>query len=364
VKLVPIAPEPPPLASEAPARAIVHISEGVEVQSAAFEPPWVAGARRVMQNFLLRFDGTTLRGYRSDLAMLAEHLGLTPPGERTADQAAAAAGRAIVELFRGGHGVANERAAEWKAAMKRVGLKERTINRRLATLRSMFKVARELEVIDWTLDVRGFTVEATSDREGPSGERIAKIVATLENESTPEAIRDVAIVRLLSIGLRRGEVSSRDLAHVKFDRSALTIRGKKRTQDENVTLPAGELEAIRRWLDVRGREPGPLFTRLHSGVRMSGYDIWNMTRSRGRQVFGDDEKLAPIRPHGLRHNAATRGLDLTQGNVAGVGSLLRQRDLQVVQAYDDKRRDRGGAVAELLSEDLSRQVAALRKEKA
>lgn len=340
-----------------PETALTHESDP-KVELVVADPPWVAGARRVMQNFLVRFDGTTLRGYRSDLAMLAEHLGIVPPArERPAAEAARAAGAAIVELLRGGRGAANEQAAEWKAAMKRAGLKERTINRRLATLRSMFKVARELEVIDWTLDVQGFTVEATSDREGPSGERIARIVATLESDGSPEAVRDVAIVRLLSIGLRRGEVSSRDLAHVRFDRSALTIRGKKRTQDENVTLPAGELEAIRRWVDVRGREPGPLFTRLHSGVRMSGHDIWKMTRARGRQVFGDDEKLAPIRPHGLRHNAATRGLDLTQGNVAGVGSLLRQRDLQVVQAYDDKRRDRGGAVAELLSEDLNRQVA-------
>lgn len=318
----------------------------------------------MMQNFLVRFDGTTLRGYRSDLAMLAEHLGLTPAGsERTAAEAASAAGLAIVELFRGGRGATNERIAVWKAAMKRAGLKERTINRRLATVRSMLKVARELEVVDWTLDVQGFRVELASDREGPSEDRIARILAVLDENVGPEAVRDVAIIRLLRLGLRRGELSSRDLEHVRFDRSTLVIRGKKRTQDEHVTLPADELDAIRNWLEVRGREPGPLFVRLHSGKRMAGHDIWKMTRARGRQVFGDEEKLVPVRPHGLRHNATVSGLDLTKGNTAAVGSLLRHRDIRMVQVYDDRRQDRGGEVAKLLSEDLSRRVSEIKKGK-
>jgi len=318
-----------------------------------------------MQSFLLRFDGTTLRGYRSDLALLAVHLGLaSPANERTPDQAAFAAGHAIVDLLRGGRGSANERIAAWKADMKRAGLKERTVNRRLATVRSMLKVARELEVIDWTLDVQGFRVENVSDREGPTEERIARIVVALDEDGSPEAVRDRAIVRLLRLGLRRGEVSSRDLEHVRFDRSSIVIRGKHRTQDEHVTLPADELEALRKWLEIRGRELGALFVRLHSGKRMTGHDIWKMTRARGKQVFGDDEKLAPVRPHGLRHNATVRALDLTHGNVAATGSLLRHRDIRVVQTYDDRRQDRGGEVAKLLSEDLSKQVAAIKAEKA
>jgi integrase/recombinase XerC len=323
------------------------------------EQPWVVGARRVMQSFLLRFDGTTLRGYRSDLAILAIYLGLVAPAvERDPNQAALAAGRAIVELLRGGRGAANECVAGWKATMKRSGLKERTVNRRLATIRSMLRVARELEVIDWTLDVQGFRVELASDREGPTEEKIARIIEALDEEGTPEAIRDRAIIRLLRLGLRRGEISSRDLEHVSFDRASLTIRGKHRTQDERVTLPEAELEAIRGWLEIRAREPGPLFVRLHSKKRMTGHDIWKMTRARGRQVFGsDEEKLSPIRPHGLRHNATVRALDLTNGNTAAVASLLRHRDIRVVQTYDDKRQDRGGKVAEMLSEDLSRQIA-------
>ena len=324
------------------------------------DPPWVAGARRVMQNFLVRFDGTTLRGYRSDLAILAVYLGLTDlVAERSPDRAASDAGLAIIELLRGGHGAANERIFAWKSEMKRGGLKERTINRRLATVRSMLRVARELEVIDWTLDVQGVQVEMTSDREGPSEERIARVLAALHADKSPKALRDTAIIRLLRLGLRRGEVSSRDLEHVRFDRSTLVIRGKRRTQDEHVTLPKAELEAIRNWIEVRGREPGPLFVRLRSKSRMSGHDIWKMTRARGQQVFGDEEKLAPMRPHGLRHNATVRGLDLTNGNTSAVASLLRHRDIRIVQTYDDKRQDRGGKVAELLSEDLSRQVASI-----
>jgi integrase/recombinase XerC len=343
---------------------LTEVVSAVAVEVVTPELPWVAGARRVMQNFLVRFDGTTLSGYRSDLAILAVYLGLAVPAvERTPGQAASAAGHAIIELLRGGRGAANERVAAWKGAMKREGLKERTINRRLATVRSMLRVARELEVIDWSIDVQGFRVELASDREGPSEERIARILVTLQRDGGAAATRDVAVIRLLRLGLRRGEVSSRDLSHVHFDRSTLVIRGKKRTQDEHVTLPAAEVEAIRAWLEVRGREPGPLFVRLHSGARMTGHDIWKMTRARGHEVFGDEEALAPVRPHGLRHNATVRGLDLTNGNTAAVASLLRHRDIRIVQTYDDKRQDRGGKVAELLSEDLSRQMATIKEEK-
>jgi integrase/recombinase XerC len=342
----------------------IELVSAFEAEIVPAEPQWVAGARRVLQNFLVRFDGTTLRGYRSDLAILAVYLGLaSSAGERTPGQASAAAGLAIVELLRGGRGAANERVAAWKATMKQEGLKERTINRRLATVRSMLRVARQLEVIDWTLDVEGFRVELASDREGPSEDRIARILAALQDEGGPEAIRDAAIIRLLRLGLRRGELSSRDLEHVRFDRSTLVIRGKRRTQDEHVTLPADEVGAIRSWLEVRGGKPGALFVRLRSGERMSGHDIWKMTRARGRQVFGDEEELVPVRPHGLRHNATVRALDLTNGNTAAVASLLRHRDIRMVQTYDDKRQDRGGKVAELLSEDLSKQVAEIRAEK-
>jgi integrase/recombinase XerC len=324
----------------------------------------------VLSNFLVRFEGTTLNGYRSDLALLAEHLGLVDPAaERTGEQAARDAGAAVVALLRDGRGVANERVAEWKTAMRQAGLKERTINRRLASIRALLKVARELEVINWTLDVRGYRVEVASDREGPSAERIARILAALQlqaGEGSAEAVRDIAIIRLLRLGLRRGEVSSRDVSHVRFDRSVLIVRGKHRTQDEAVTLPATELEAIRAWVALRGQQPGPLFMRLRKrtgplegrlGPRMSGHDVWKMTRTRGREVLGDSEALAPVRPHGLRHNATVRALDLTGGNVAGVGSLLRHRDIRLVQVYDDQRQDRGGKVAELLSEDLNRQIA-------
>lgn len=340
-------------------------SEAHVAELVADEPSLVIDARRVIDSFLSKHDGTTLRGYRSDLAILAEHLGLVPAAdERTAEQAAVNAGTAIAELLRVGCGPTNERVEGWKSAMKRAGLKPRTINRRLATVRSVLKVAQRIKVTDWGLDVDSLQVEIASDREGPDAERIARIVAALEADTRDEAVRDVAIIRLLRSGLRRGEVASRDLEHVKFDRGLIVIRGKKRTQDENVTLPADELVAIRRWLEVRGKEPGALFQRLHTGDRMTGMDVWRMTRARGREVLGEEEeKLTPVRPHGMRHNATVRGLDLTKGNTAAVSSMLRHRDIRIVQVYDDRRQDRGGEVATLLSEDLSRMVAKIREEK-
>ncbi len=330
----------------------------LSAQQAVFD-----GARRVMQNFLLRHKGTTLRGYRSDLAIFAEYVGLAPvAAERTANESTAAATVGVAAILGLGRFAANEKIGAWKASMEKRGLEARTINRRLAAVNSMLTLGRQIGVVDWSLDIKGLRVKRISNRKGPTADKIARLLAQLELDGDDEAVRDIAIIRLLRLGLRRGEISSRDLEHLHLDSSTLTIRGKKRHEDEDVTVPPDTLGWLRKWIEIRGTDPGALFVRMHTGERMTGMDIWRMTRGRGRQCFGETaERLAPVRPHGLRHNATVRGLDLTNGNVAAVGSFTRHADIRIVQDYDDERQNRGGKVAELLDVDLSKRIEAFKE---
>ena len=57
----------------------------------------------------------------------------------------------------------------------------------------------------------------------------------------------------------------------------------------------------------------------------------------------------PARPHGLRrHQATTRLLDLTGGDIRRVRRFTRHAKLDTVAIYDDNRQDFGGQLAELL----------------
>ena len=69
-------------------------------------------------------------------------------------------------------------------------------------------------------------------------------------------------------------------------------------------MSAGCAEALRRWIDVRGAAPGPLFFSLHGGdrsVHLSGESVRRALRS----WAGKAGIRAAVRPHGMRHSAAT-----------------------------------------------------------
>jgi integrase/recombinase XerC len=75
--------------------------------------------------------------------------------------------------------------------------------------------------------------------------------------------------------------------------------------------------------------------------------VFRVVRDLGKKV--DVE----TRPHGLRHEAITRALDRTNGDIRKVQRFSRHKDARTVLIYDDNRRDLGGEVAELVAEDYN-----------
>ena len=58
-----------------------------------------------------------------------------------------------------------------------------------------------------------------------------------------------------------------------------------------------------------------------------------------------------VRPHGLRHAAITEALDVTNGDVRAVQQFSRHKSLDMVMVYDDKRKNLGGKVAQMISQN-------------
>jgi len=153
----------------------------------------------VLDSFLRGRKETTIMSYRQDIADFAGFLGTTDRD-------------AVETLLASGPGHANMMVVNYRAFLLTKGLQPTTINRRLATLRSLTKFARLTGWINWKLEVPGLKTEAYRDTSGPGTSAYRKMLAKVAERNTGKAIRDLAILRLLhDLGLRRGELVALDM---------------------------------------------------------------------------------------------------------------------------------------------------------
>jgi integrase/recombinase XerC len=297
-------------------------------------PPAPAAAQQLVAAFLAGRSAQTLRAYRQDLDDFAKWLGV-----QDLDATAAA-------LLGRGPGPANALVLHYRAALLERKLAAATINRRLAALRSLVRVARTIGAVSWTLEISGLKAAAYRDTRGPGLAGVRQLLRAAADRQDPKGRRDVAIVRLLfDLGLRRSEVVALDVADLDIGAGTIAVLGKGRREKQQLTLPAPTAAALETWLSRRGREPGPLFPnvdRARKGGRLTSSSLYRLVRRLGADVG------LTVRPHGLRHAAITAGLDLT-GDLRAVQRFSRHADVRTVGRYDDNRADLGGRVAQLVA---------------
>jgi len=230
---------------------------------------------------------------------------------------------------------------KYKAQLIEKGLKEATINRRLAAIKSLVAMGRKIGVCNFSLeDVSGEKVSKYRDTSGISSDAFKQVLVACDR-STLQGKRDYALLRLLwGNALRRNEVSLLNINDFDPDAQTLRILGKGRgTQSEVIDLGDGTVEAIADWLEVsRGVRPdeAPLFTSLdfhNSGHRLTGDGIRKIV-VRLCTKAGIKKTMSP---HRIRHSAITAALDATDGNVRKVQKLSRHRQLDTLMIYDDNR---------------------------
>jgi integrase/recombinase XerC len=296
-----------------------------------------SAAARLLAAFLAGRKPATLRAYRQDLNDLARFLGAGP-----ADQAAAL-------LLARGPGPANELALQYKSALMKRGLAAATVNRRLAALRSLVKLARTLGLIGWALEVEGIRTEPYRDTRGPGTDGYRRLLAQLHGRTDARALRDRAILRLLyELGLRRAEVCRLDVADHDPAGPAVWVLGKARADKQRLTLPPATAAAVAAWLAARpATDAAALFVRVDrpGGGRLDGSTVYRIVRGLGERGG------IRARPHGLRHSSITRVLDLSGGDIRAAQRFSRHKDVRVLERYDDSRKDMAGELARRLAED-------------
>jgi integrase/recombinase XerC len=197
--------------------------------------------------------------------------------------------------------------------------------------------------VTWALDIPGEKVRSYRDTRGPDVASARRLAAGLQRQDARGA-RDRAILRLLwDLGLRRTEVAELDLDHLDLEAGTVEVREKGEHDRIPLTLPDETRVALQAWLDVRGREPGPLFVSLDHATasrasepqRLSATLIYREVRKLGDRV------QVKARPHGVRHGAITAVLDLNGGNVRAAQQFSRHKDVRTLLRYDDNRQEPG-----------------------
>lgn len=245
-------------------------------------------------------------------------------------------------------------ALKYKALLIKAGLKESTVNRRLAGIKALVRMGRKLGVCNFTLeDVQGEKVKHYRDTTGVDAKTFSSVLS-LCDLSTQKGIRDYALFRLLWSGaLRRSEVVQSNVGDFDCNSQQLRILGKgKGTQHELIDLGKATTQAIQAYLDTRGKrlpKSAPLFTAVdfyNKGHRLTGDGITKIL-DKYCKLAGISKKMSP---HRIRHSSITAALDATNGNVRKVQKLSRHADLKTLMIYDDNRQRVQKEMSDLLDD--------------
>jgi integrase/recombinase XerC len=319
---------------------------GDETDIVAVPPPLLGegvGGRgsiqQVVYTFLTGRSKATVRAYQRDLEDFRQFTG------------AATVERAAEVFLQAGQGQANAIALRYRAHLLDRGLQPATVNRRLAALRSLVKLARLFGLVVWELETPNVRHEAYRDTRGPGKNVVREMLKQASLGTSPRLRRDCAILHLLyDLGLRRGEVVALDLADVELPQSRIQVRGKGRREKTPLTLPLPTLHALTEWLALRGETPGPLFTNFDRAKkgdgRLTADHVYRIVRNAGEQVG------VKTRPHGLRHTAITEACKVAQSVGIGLEEVLdfsRHKSLQVLMLYRDRERNVQGQLATLIA---------------
>ncbi len=262
------------------------------------------------------FSEQSLRAYATDLAQFTEWLAET----------------AKSDIIR----VRHIQLRSWLAGMSEIGYGRRSIARKLASIRSLYR---------WLLRTGEVAENPTRLLRTPKQQRdLPKFldenqVLDLLNappEGTWAGLRDRAILELLySTGLRVSELSNLRISDIELSRGVLRTIGKGRKERVLPVLPS-TVEAIQRWLKVRPNPPRA--NAVKPGVdqiflNQRGGPLTDRSVRRSVEKYVQDTAIrCKVTPHTLRHSFATHLLN-HGADLRDVQELLGHAQLATTQVY-------------------------------
>lgn len=259
---------------------------------------------------------------------------------------------ALDKLFRQSAPSGHEIVLAYRDFLTRANLSSGTINRHIATLRSVSKLARMLGVATWSIEVSGVRLERRRKTVGPAIDVVQSMLAATIGDSESQTRNHAILLTFVCLGLRVSELCGLTLEETNLQSGTTWILGKGRREREIAPMPSVLIDAIRRYLPYRGSAPGPLFQTL--GSRGKSRNGALETRSVLRIIRELGESVgAHVWCHGLRHFSITQAVELGQRAGYGLEKIKahsRHKSITTLMTYVDEHDKTGTqrAITELV----------------
>jgi len=189
-----------------------------------------------------------------------------------------------------------------------------TANKALSAVRGVLRAAWRLGQLSTDQYHRAVDVRAVKGSRLPAGRaldvgELRSLFRACIDDATAAGARDAAIFSLMfGAGLRRAEVAALDAEAYDPETGAIRIIGKG-NRERTVYVLNGGRDALEEWLGHRGREPGPLITRVSqlgkvSLRRVTAQALFMRLRRRAEQAG-----IARVSPHDLRRSFVSTALE-------------------------------------------------------
>lgn len=220
----------------------------------------------------------------------------------------------------------------WIVSLVDKGLNNKSINRKLSSLKSFYKFLLKTAVIDENPMAKHKALKTEKNVHSVFSEKeINKAIETIDF-SDFEGVRDRAIIELFyTTGIRRSELINVQLVDIDFYKETVKVTGK-RNKERIIPLLPSTIDVLKTYLEVRTKwvqrpEESTLFI-TKKGVKINQTLVYRIINTYFSRVSTKDKKS----PHILRHSFATHLL--TNGaDLNAIKELLGHSSLASTQVY-------------------------------
>ena len=280
-----------------------------------------------------RLSTNTLSAYRNDLRQFEAHLAASGPsaGGFYSDGPSVASGL---------QSATRDEVVDFFIALREKGYSPATIARKMAAIKAVYLFLLRQGLIDQNPAAALGSPEVKKPLpRAISVEDIDRLLRQAGKRSTPEGLRDAAMLQLLcATGMRVTELVSMDLDDVDLGARCVFCTGRQSRRRE-LPLDERSIAALDTYLrEGRPRlvhdEGGSALFLNHRGRRLTRQGFWLIMKALAR----DAGIVAEVTPHTLRHSFAAHqlkeGLELSR-----LRELLGHANISTTQIYTQVRFD-------------------------
>jgi integrase/recombinase XerC len=221
----------------------------------------------------------------------------------------------------------------WVVVLVNNGISNRTVNRKISSLKSYFRFLLKTSQIEINPLVGHKSLKTSKKIQIPFSElEIETVLHSIETDANYTGIRDRLIVELFySTGIRRAELVGLKILDVSLEGKTLKVLGK-RNKERIIPLLPSVIATIKKYLPLRAKE-----------VSITDSD-WLFLSNKGNKIyetlvyriinvyFSKASEKVKKSPHMLRHSFATHLVN-EGADINAVKELLGHSSLASTQVY-------------------------------